>query len=314
MLGYRDCWRARLSACRRGCVRGVYASLCCGDAAGSQSDSHRGRLSEERLTSQELCPCLCEQQFCEQQMALKHLSCSEWTYLVLTLLLLTTSTIGFAMFAAFFPPAMVGLGLHQTYIAPIFSSFTVGNVLCSIASAPLATRFGRRPILFCGVVCVSAGSLVFGLVPDIISGELPMVLFFSAARCVQGGGGGIVNAVALSMLSDQFPKNKGKVLGVASTAGSMAFFVGPPVGGILYELGGFRLPFILSAVLPPVCCEYCHSSGRADAAAAALFASYSFVLACMWLLKRLLHCWWVRHRLRGELLRPSDHPNAQALV
>ena len=112
-----------------------------------------------------------------------------------------------------------------------------------------------------------------------------MVLFFSAARCVQGGGGGIVNAVALSMLSDQFPKNKGKVLGVASTAGSMAFFVGPPVGGILYELGGFRLPFILSAVLPPVCCEYCHSSGRADAAAAALFASYSTAgpcFACDW--------------------------------
>ena len=35
------------------------------------------------------------------------MNCREWTFLVLTLLLLTFSTIGFAMFAAFFPPAMV---------------------------------------------------------------------------------------------------------------------------------------------------------------------------------------------------------------
>lgn len=181
------------------------------------------------------------------------MDCREWTYLLLTLLLLTTSTIGFAMFAAFFPPAMVGLGLQQTYIAPIFSSFTVGNIVCSIASAPLATRFGRRPVLRLGVGAVSAGSLLFGMVPDLLSKELPMVLLFSLARCVQGGGGGIVNAVAMSTLSDQFPKNKGKVLGMASSSGAMAFFVGPPVGGLLFELGGFRLPFILAAVLPPIC-------------------------------------------------------------
>lgn len=181
------------------------------------------------------------------------MNCREWTYLILILLLLTTSTIGFAMFAAFFPPAMVGLGLQQTYIAPIFSSFTVGNIICSIASAPLATRFGRRPILRLGVGAVSIGSLLFGMVPDVLSEELPMVLLFSLARCVQGGGGGIVNAVAMSTLSDQFPKNKGKVLGMASSSGAMAFFVGPPVGGVLFELGGFRLPFILAAVLPPLC-------------------------------------------------------------
>jgi MFS family permease len=184
------------------------------------------------------------------------MNCREWTYLLLTLLLLTFSTIGFAMFAAFFPPAMVGLGLHQTYIAPIFSSFTIGNIVFSIASAPLATRFGRRPILRLGVAAVSAGSLLFGLVPDLLSEEMPMVLLFSLARCVQGGGGGLVNTVAMSTLSDQFPKDKGKVLGMASSSGAMAFFVGPPVGGVLFELGGFRLPFILAAVLPPICCTH----------------------------------------------------------
>ena len=158
------------------------------------------------------------------------------------------------MFAAFFPPAMSVLGLSQGYIAPIFSSFTVGNVGMSVASAPLATRHGRRPILLLGVAMVSAGALLFGLVPDLLSGhELPMVGLFMLARFVQGGGGGLVSTVAMSTLSDSFPDEKGKVLGMASSAGALAFFIGPPIGGILFEAGGFRLPFILASVLPPAC-------------------------------------------------------------
>ena len=49
-------------------------------------------------------------------------------------------------FAAFFPPYMSTLGIEQGYIAPIFSSFTVANVVGSVISAPLATRIGRQPV------------------------------------------------------------------------------------------------------------------------------------------------------------------------
>ena len=41
------------------------------------------------------------------------MNCREWTYLVFQLLLLTFSAIGFAMFVAFFPPAMADLGIRQ---------------------------------------------------------------------------------------------------------------------------------------------------------------------------------------------------------
>jgi MFS family permease len=181
------------------------------------------------------------------------MNCREWCFLILTLLLLTFSTIGFAMFAAFFPPTMATLGIRQGFIAPIFSSFTVGNVSCSVASAPLATRFGRRPVQRVGVAMVALGALLFGLVPDLGGSELPMVGLFMLARLLQGGGGGLVTTVTMSTLNDDFPHDKGKVLGLASSAGALAFFVGPPIGGVLFEAGGFRLPFLLAAVLPPLC-------------------------------------------------------------
>ena len=180
------------------------------------------------------------------------MNCAEWTYLVFSLLLLTFSTIGFAMFAAFFPPAMQTLGLRQAFISPIFSSFTIGNVAFSILSAPLATRFGRRPVLLVGVTMVSLGALLFAFVPDLVSDEVPMVTWFMVARVTQGSGGGIVSTVSMSMLSDQFPRDRGKVLGLASSSGAMAFFVGPPIGGLLFEAGGFRLPFLFAAALPTI--------------------------------------------------------------
>jgi MFS family permease len=99
---------------------------------------------------------------------------------------------------------------------------------------------------------VSTSALLFGSTPDICTTELQTVFTFALARFVQGGGGGQVSTVAMSMLSDKFPSDHGKVLGLASSSGSLAIFMGPPVGGFLYELGGFGLPFLLARALPPV--------------------------------------------------------------
>lgn len=50
------------------------------------------------------------------------MSCREFAYLIFSLLLLSLSNMSFAMFTAFFPPAMVDFGIRQTLIAPIFST------------------------------------------------------------------------------------------------------------------------------------------------------------------------------------------------
>ena len=120
--------------------------------------------------------------------------------------------------------------------------------------------------------------------------QLVLVAMFMLARATQGLGGALVQTVIMSILADTFPDNQGRVLGFASTAGAFAWTIGPPVwsppslqgvcvcggggalavlssaqsagvqwfaaagqvGGILFELGGFRLPFLLAGTLPPI--------------------------------------------------------------
>ena len=93
--------------------------------------------------------------------------CRELAYLGCSLLLLTLSNLSFAMFTSFFPPALSGFGIRQTLIAPIFSSFMVAQLVTSMVSGALATRFGRQPVLCVGVALVSLGPICFALVPDV---------------------------------------------------------------------------------------------------------------------------------------------------
>ena len=137
----------------------------------------------------------------------------EWAYLICSLLMLTFCNIGFAMFAAFFPPYMATLHIEQSFIAPIFSSFTVANVIGSVISAPLATRLGRQPVLLGGAVLLSIGGFGFGLTPDLgpRDSELALVGMFMLTRFTQGLGGALVQTVIMSILADTFPEAQGEV-------------------------------------------------------------------------------------------------------
>ena len=54
------------------------------------------------------------------------------------------------------------------------------------------------------------------------------------------------------MLRDRFPDDQAKVLGLAVACGAFAFTIGPPVGGLLFVSMGFRVPFLIAGVLPPI--------------------------------------------------------------
>ena len=176
----------------------------------------------------------------------------EFAYLIFSLLLLTLSNMSFAAFTSFFPPAMVGFGIRQTLIAPIFSAFMVAQLCTSMISGALATRFGRQPVLCCGVCCVSVGPMLFAFVPDVFpQQEWPQVIAFVLCRMVMGVGGALVQTVTMSTLSDAFPAQRARVLSLANSAGSLAWTIGPPVGGLLYGFGGFRYPFVCAGISPP---------------------------------------------------------------
>ena len=143
------------------------------------------------------------------------------------------------------------LGIGQEMVAPIFSVFMVASLVMAMASGPLANRYGRLQVLTFAVGCVSTGSILFGITPDLVTSPEDRVAVFVVARLIQGLGRAGCDTMVFAMLRDRFPDDQAKVLGLATASGAFAFTIGPPVGGLLFVSAGFRLPFVMAGVVPP---------------------------------------------------------------
>jgi MFS family permease len=115
----------------------------------------------------------------------------------------------------------------------------------------LCSKFGRRRVLIVGVFIVSGGTFLFGLVPPAaLSLGIPMMPLFIVARVLQGTGSALTMTCIFAILSDAFPDSRGRIIGVAEMMNSLGWTVGPPMGGLLFAIGGFTLPFLICGALP----------------------------------------------------------------
>ena len=164
-------------------------------------------------------------------------------------------------------------GLSTVEIAQIFSVYYLPNVGSSLAAGVLASLFGRRRVLLVGCTVLSAGCIALGLVPgacasagtpDTGTGDVLLVerhtasaastscmySLFVGSRVLQGIGVALSQTCLFAMLADMWPEDTGKVMGAAELAGGLAYALGPPTGGFLFQSGGFVMPFVIQGCLP----------------------------------------------------------------
>ncbi|KAL1512386.1 hypothetical protein AB1Y20_005644 [Prymnesium parvum] len=167
--------------------------------------------------------------------------------------LLSTSS-SYAIMCSFFPLHTAAIGLSAYSISAIFVMFDIGKLLASMVAGKMATRLGRRCVIVAGVLLVLAFGSAIGVVPSVAPHDLTlMTTLFLICRGFQGGGVGLAQFAIFAELSDTFPKHRGLVVGSATTMTALGYFVGPPVGGALYSLSGFRLPFLVTGAAVLVC-------------------------------------------------------------
>jgi len=80
-----------------------------------------------------------------------------------------------------------------------------------------------------------------------------MTSLFAAIRLMQGAGVAFARLATFACLSDAFSESRGFVLGSATSMIALGFMVGPPFGGALFSLSGFRAPFVVLSVLVLLC-------------------------------------------------------------
>ena len=163
-------------------------------------------------------------------------------------------TANYALLATFFPIDMAERGMSKYMISIVFVAFDIGKLATSLVAGALASRFGRRALLVGGVLLAAVFGGLVGVVPDLSGGHLALMgPLFATARAFQGSGVALAQQSILATLSDTFPDSRGLVMGSAGSMLALGYFVGPPLGGVLYSASGFRLPFLVNGVLMALC-------------------------------------------------------------
>jgi len=126
-------------------------------------------------------------------------------------------------------------------LAWLYGAYALGVLGATPLFGYLGDRLGCRRLMIVGVCLSAVAAMLFWLAPNYPS----LVL----ARLFQGAASAGTWTAGLALVAATYPTRRVEVMSyalVGSTAGSIA---GPALGGMLFDLGGYSLPFAVTAGL-----------------------------------------------------------------
>ena len=131
--------------------------------------------------------------------------------------------------------------MSENNLSVLYGSYALGVLAATPAFGYLGDRLGYRKPMIGGALLSAAAILLFWLAPS-----FPLLIF---ARLFQGAAAAGTWTIGLSLVAEHYVQDRVRMMGyalVGSTAGSI---VGPTIGGGLFQLGGYSLPFATIAAM-----------------------------------------------------------------
>ncbi|WP_374303107.1 multidrug effflux MFS transporter [Ferrovibrio sp.] len=159
-------------------------------------------------------------------------------------ILVAMSAIG-PMALNIFMPSMPGLARHfqvdYGLVQLTLTFYLIGLGLAQLVYGPLSDRYGRRPVLLCGLAIFCVGSLLCALAPSI-----EMLMIGRAFQAIGGCSGLVLGRAIIRDLYDR--DRSAAMIGYVTMAMSLAPMFSPALGGYLDTLFGWRASFAFCAV------------------------------------------------------------------
>jgi len=149
-----------------------------------------------------------------------------------------TDIVAYSIAVPVLPDLSRRLGASPSLIGLLFGSFGATMLVVSVPMGAVSDRVGRKAPMLAGLVALAASTLLFAYAQG-----LPALF---AARLVQGAADAVAWVVGFALVADLYaPAERGRVTGIILGGVSVAYIVGPSLGGWLYEIGGIRTPFLV---------------------------------------------------------------------
>ena len=166
-----------------------------------------------------------------------------------TILLLAASVAlmmtGFGIIMPVFPRRLAELGAGVQALGLMTMAFALAQFVASPIMGSMADRYGRRPLILLALFSFGLVNIGYLLAPTVAA--------FIAIRAL----GGVLTAglfpASMGMVGDLTPEEeRGKWIGIVMAGYGAGFVLGPVIGGALYDLWGFAMPFVISAILAAI--------------------------------------------------------------
>jgi multidrug resistance protein len=140
------------------------------------------------------------------------------------------------------PSYAADMGVSELAIGVLFGSYSLALLVTTPFFGTLTDRVGRRGPMIGGAVGLVAATLMFA-----VAASYPALV---GARLLQGVAAAATWIAGLALVADLFPaQGRGRAMGIALSGMTVGVLVGPPLGGLLYEWGGYAAPFVVAAAV-----------------------------------------------------------------
>jgi EmrB/QacA subfamily drug resistance transporter len=137
------------------------------------------------------------------------------------------------------PSTVLGRLEGQTYIT---SGYLATLAAFLVLAGALGDYYGRRRVFIIGLLGFGATSVLCGLAPT--------MEFLVAGRLLQGLAGALLVPGSLAIITNTFEgAQRARAFGLWAAVTSALGTLGPPIGGIIVELAGWRALFLLNVPL-----------------------------------------------------------------
>lgn len=153
-----------------------------------------------------------------------------------------------SILAPFFPLEASSKGMGVSLAGCVFSFYALVVSIASPVLGKLLPKIGAKTLFITGMLVAGVSNILFGLLPMIED-----YAWFTACsfliRGLEALGAGAFSTSSFVFVVELFPERISSVLGVLETFIGLGMSVGPALGGVLYSIGGFGLPFTILGVM-----------------------------------------------------------------
>ncbi|XP_032230750.1 MFS-type transporter SLC18B1 isoform X2 [Nematostella vectensis] len=135
-------------------------------------------------------------------------------------------------------------GVSSTVSGLIFGIYSlVAFMACPAIGTYLIPRFGPKAVLMCGLVVNGAAQLAFAFTIRLPKGAVFAGICF-LIRAISALGAAACENSVISITIGQFRSHVPTVMSVVEMSSGLGFTVAPVLGGALFEIGGWKAPFL----------------------------------------------------------------------